>query len=102
MQAPAYTNFYSQSILRRLSLPPSCLLDETNSESAIASHRPANIAEVQRALNFVLRTDELVWRRSVYGSVRGGPSAAVFDAQNIDSLNDRLALWESIVRRSRL
>src|ERR1700733_10320674 len=100
MQAPAYTNFYSQAILRRLSLPPSCLLDETNSESAIASHRPANIAEVQRALNFVLRTDELVWRRSVYGSVRGGPSAAVFDAQNIDSLNDRLALWESIVRSS--
>jgi len=102
MRPLAYANFYLQSILRRLSLPPSCLLDETNSESTITSHRPANIAEVQRALNFVLRTDELVWRRSMYGSVRGGPSAAVFDAQNMGSLSDRLALWERVVRRSRL
>jgi len=68
----------------------------------MSARRPAIISSIQRALNFVLCTDELIWRRSVYKPSRGGPTAAVFDDQNLTALSERLTLWERVIRGSRL
>jgi hypothetical protein len=92
-----------QSILHSLSPPLSGLSGEITHEARLtAGQQPVNIAGIRHALNFVLRTDELIWRRSVYGSVRGGPTTAVFDEQNLTALSERLSLWERVVRGSRL
>jgi hypothetical protein len=88
-------------LLRSLSLSPSCLFDSTTSISPLSSgHSPTNIGDVQRALDFVLQTDELVWRRSVHTSIGGGPTAPVFDNNNVVALAERLTLWEQIIRGS--
>lgn len=63
---------------------------------------PSSISSVQRALDFVVDTDELIWRRSLFGSIPGGPKALVFDAENMTALSERLVLWERVVRGSRL
>lgn len=63
--------------------------------------QPNSIADVQRALEFVVKTDELIWRRSVYSSASGGPTAAVFDDDNLMALIERLTLWERVIRGSR-
>ncbi|KAI0298117.1 hypothetical protein B0F90DRAFT_828740 [Multifurca ochricompacta] len=52
-------------------------------------------SEAERAIQFLIRTDELVWRRSQYPN---GPPAPVFSQSNIDAITQRLILWESIVR----
>ncbi len=49
----------------------------------------------ERAIRFLIRADELVWRRSRYPN---GPSAPVFSQDNIDAVTQRLTLWESIIR----
>ncbi|KAI9453233.1 hypothetical protein BJY52DRAFT_1399214, partial [Lactarius psammicola] len=51
--------------------------------------------DTERAIRFLIRADELVWRRSRYPN---GPSAPVFSQDNIDAVTQRLTLWESIVR----
>ncbi|KAF8260918.1 hypothetical protein EI94DRAFT_863673 [Lactarius quietus] len=53
------------------------------------------ISDTERAIQFLIRADELVWRRSRYPN---GPSAPVFSQDNIDAVSQRLTLWESIVR----
>lgn len=88
-----------QALLSALSLPLSCLSADTIHGSDI---QPTNIADIQRALTFLQRTDELVWRRSTRTSGIGGPTAAVYDEKNITALMERLSLWEEVVRRSRL
>jgi hypothetical protein len=52
-------------------------------------------SDVERAIQFVVRADELIWRRSRYPN---GPPAPVFSQSNLDALAARLALWESIIR----
>ena len=52
-------------------------------------------SDMERAIRFLVRTDELVWRRSRYPN---GPPAPVFSQSNIDALTERLFLWENIVR----
>jgi len=49
----------------------------------------------ERAMQFLIRVDELVWRRSRYPN---GPTAPVFSQGNVDALTERLTLWENIVR----
>jgi len=61
--------------------------------SAFGSVPP--ISDTERAIQFLIRADELVWRRSRYPN---GPSAPVFSQDNIDAVSQRLTLWESIVR----
>ncbi|THH15763.1 hypothetical protein EW146_g4762 [Bondarzewia mesenterica] len=53
-------------------------------------------ADVQRALDFVHRVDELVWRRSRYRHTmsRGPPLSET----NLEALLQRVALWEDIAR----
>lgn len=51
--------------------------------------------DTERAIQFLIRADELVWRRSRYPN---GPSAPVFSQNNIDAVMERLSLWESIIR----
>ncbi|KAI0272888.1 hypothetical protein BGY98DRAFT_1099725 [Russula aff. rugulosa BPL654] len=52
-------------------------------------------SDMERAIQFVVRADELVWRRSRYPS---GCPAPVFSHSNLDALAERLTLWESIIR----
>lgn len=52
-------------------------------------------SDTERAIQFLIRADELVWRRSRYPN---GPSAPVFSQGNVDAVTRRLALWESIIR----
>lgn len=56
---------------------------------------PMDRSDAERALRFLIRADELVWRRSRYPN---GPSAPVFSQDNIDAIMQRLSLWESIIR----
>ena len=51
--------------------------------------------DTERAIQFLIRADELVWRRSRYPN---GPTAPVFSQNNIDAVMERLSLWESIIR----
>ncbi|KAH9060166.1 hypothetical protein EDB87DRAFT_636086 [Lactarius vividus] len=51
--------------------------------------------DTERAIQFLIRVDELVWRRSRYPN---GPSAPVFSQDNVDAVTQRLTLWESIIR----
>ncbi|KAH9033593.1 hypothetical protein EDB85DRAFT_1098330 [Lactarius pseudohatsudake] len=51
--------------------------------------------DTEHAIQFLIRVDELVWRRSRYPN---GPSAPVFSQDNVDAITQRLMLWESIIR----
>lgn len=51
--------------------------------------------DTERAIQFLIRVDELVWRRSRYPN---GPSAPVFSQDNVDAVTQRLMLWEGIIR----
>ncbi|KAH9030371.1 hypothetical protein EDB85DRAFT_2246500 [Lactarius pseudohatsudake] len=51
--------------------------------------------DTEHAIQFLIRVDELVWRRSRYPN---GPSAPVFSQDNVDAVTQRLMLWESIIR----
>lgn len=57
--------------------------------------QPMDSSDTERAIQFLIRADELVWRRSRYPN---GPSAPVFSQDNIDAVTQRLSLWESIIR----
>ncbi|KAH9983708.1 hypothetical protein BJV74DRAFT_597465 [Russula compacta] len=52
-------------------------------------------SDMERAIQFLIRTDELVWRRSRYPNSSPAP---VFSQSNIDAMTERLTLWENIVR----
>ncbi|KAI0250393.1 hypothetical protein BJV78DRAFT_1283203 [Lactifluus subvellereus] len=54
-----------------------------------------NHSDADRAIQFLIRTDELVWRRTRYPNA---PPAPVLSQSNIDAIIQRLTLWESIVR----
>jgi len=54
-----------------------------------------NSSDTERAIQFLIRADELVWRRSRYPN---GPSPPVFSQDNIDAVMERLSLWESMIR----
>jgi hypothetical protein len=63
--------------------------------SALTTPADVDRPEWERAKQFLIRADELVWRRSRYPN---GPTAPVFSQSNIDALIERLTLWENIVR----
>jgi hypothetical protein len=63
--------------------------------SDLISPPTVDLPETERAIQFLIWADELVWRRSRYPN---GPSAPVFSQDNIDAVTRRLALWESIIR----
>ncbi|KAN0139627.1 hypothetical protein V8E53_002289 [Lactarius tabidus] len=63
--------------------------------STSGSVPPMDRSDTERAIQFLIRADELVWRRSRYPN---GPSAPVFSQDNIDAVTQRLSLWESIIR----
>lgn len=63
--------------------------------STFGSVPPMDCTDAERASRFLIRADELVWRRSRYPN---GPSAPVFSQDNIDAVTQRLSLWESIIR----
>ncbi|KAN0118483.1 hypothetical protein V8E52_005213 [Russula decolorans] len=69
-------------------------LNNVQEASATGSSAPTEV-DVERAIQFVVRTDELVWRRSRYPN---GCPAPVFSQSNLDALTERLTLWESIIR----
>ncbi|KAH9961443.1 hypothetical protein BGW80DRAFT_1463796 [Lactifluus volemus] len=54
-----------------------------------------DVSDAERATQFLIQTDELVWRRTRYPN---GPPAPIFSQANIDAITQRLTLWESIVR----
>jgi hypothetical protein len=58
-----------------------------------APDRLGSLSEVQNVVEFVVKMDELVWRRSEHGANRG-----VFDAKNIRAVEERIRLWERIAR----
>ncbi|KAI0265618.1 hypothetical protein BC834DRAFT_969998 [Gloeopeniophorella convolvens] len=62
---------------------------------ASATSPAAHQSDAERAMQFLIRTDELVWQRSRYPDI---PPAPVFAQANIDAITQRLILWESIVR----
>lgn len=82
--------------------PRSAQAAQSNVQEAFAMGSSADSAptkrdrsDVERAIQFVVRTDELVWRRSRYPN---GCPAPVFSQSNLDALTERLTLWESIIR----
>lgn len=48
---------------------------------------------MKKVVDFLVKMDELVWRRSEYGANRG-----VFDSENISAVEDRIKLWEKVAR----
>jgi hypothetical protein len=58
-----------------------------------AADRPRTLGEIKNVVEFLVRMDELVWRRSEYGGNRG-----VFDLENVLAVEDRIRLWERIGR----
>lgn len=70
----------------KLKLPP----DE---DPRSATDRPRTLSEVRNVVEFLVKMDELVWRRSEYGANRG-----VFDSRNISAVEDRIRLWERVAR----
>ncbi|KZP13951.1 hypothetical protein FIBSPDRAFT_1049120 [Athelia psychrophila] len=88
------------TILHALSLPLSCLQEGIAPVDSSSTARPGTIADVQSALAFTKETDELVWRRSKYNLTNGvGPSGGIFDPENISAIQQRLELWERVVRQ---
>ena len=72
----------------RLKLPP------PNKESRSATDRPRTLKnEIKNVVGFLVRMDELVWRRSEYGANR-----EVFDPENISAVEERVRLWERVAR----
>lgn len=51
--------------------------------------------ELLRARDFTLFIDELVWRRSHFGSDYDNP----LSHENVEALKDRVELWEHVARR---
>ena len=70
-----------------LKLPPD------NGGERPAADRPRTLGEIKNVVEFLVRMDELVWRRSEYGANRG-----VFDPENALAVEDRIRLWERIAR----
>ena len=70
-----------------LKLPPD------NDGAGHAADRPRTLGEIKNVVEFLVRMDELVWRRSEYGANRG-----VFDPENASAVEDRIRLWEKIAR----
>ena len=83
-----------QSLWTSLSLPA-----EASASSPTA--QPTDIASIQRALGFVIRTDQLIWRRRGSSGPKTLKLAAVFDGENINALTERLELWERVIRTPR-
>ncbi|KAI6140671.1 hypothetical protein BKA82DRAFT_1001075 [Pisolithus tinctorius] len=81
---------------------PSLLLSEDfgSAPSKLSPRTRGNLGlqDISRALDFVERVDEIVWRRS---SIPINSSLdPVFSAGNVEGLLSRLELWERMVRRS--
>lgn len=72
----------------RLKVPP-------DSDPRSATDGPRTLNDVKNVVEFLVRIDELVWRRSEYGSDHG-----VFDSKNILAVEERVRLWERIARGS--
>jgi len=70
----------------KLRLPP-------DGDPRSATDRPRTLSEVRNVVEFLVKMDELVWRRSEYGANRG-----VFDSKNILAVEDHIRLWERIAR----
>ena len=64
-----------------------------NGGSGSAPDQPRSLGEVKNVVDFLVRMDELVWRRSEYGANRG-----VFDPENVSAVEERVRLWERIAR----
>jgi len=58
-----------------------------------AVDRPRTLGEIKNAVEFLVRMDELAWRRSEYGANQG-----VFEPGNVSAVEDRIRLWERIAR----
>ena len=91
-----------QVIARTLNIRPSHLLteEEVPEVNAVPSQIRCDLSleEISRALDFVERIDEMVWRRTSFPM---NPSLApIFSNSNIEALRVRLELWERMVRRT--
>jgi len=58
-----------------------------------ATDQPRTLGEIKNVVEFLVKMDELVWRRSEHGANRG-----VFDSKNISAVEERIRLWEGIAR----
>lgn len=68
--------------------------DSDDSPSSSSIDRALN--QVGNVADFLVRMDELVWRRSEHGAEHG-----VFDVENISAVEERVRLWEGIARGPR-
>lgn len=66
-----------------------------DSDPRSATDRPRTLGEIKNVVEFLVKMDELVWRRSEYGADRG-----VFDSENILAVEERIRLWERVARGS--
>lgn len=89
-------------IAHTLNIRPSHLLTEEEVPEINATPSQIrcdlSLEEISRALDFVERIDEMVWRRTSFPM---NPSLApIFSDSNIETLRVRLELWERMVRRT--
>ncbi|KIK13363.1 hypothetical protein PISMIDRAFT_688710 [Pisolithus microcarpus 441] len=79
---------------------PSLLLSEDPGSAPfeLSSCTRGNLSpqDTSRALNFVERVDEIIWRRSSLPT--NSSLDPIFSAGNVEGLLSRLDLWEKMVR----
>lgn len=66
-----------------------------DTETQIVS--PSSIDDVRRALDMVTFVDELVWKRSRFGTKYENH----YCEENVEALRQRIELWERVVRTRR-
>ncbi|KDQ62092.1 hypothetical protein JAAARDRAFT_54113 [Jaapia argillacea MUCL 33604] len=86
---------------RSLSLPPSSITLLPMRPCKEASQGPSDVSDVQRALDFVTRVDEIIWKRAKYPFVQGANTGEIFSEENLEALIDRITLWDKVVRSRR-
>jgi len=87
-RSPVAFNIQEISDVLGLKFPP-----DNGEDTRPAVDRPRTLGEIKNAVEFLVRMDELVWRRSEYGANQG-----VLEPENLLAVEDRIRLWERIAR----
>ena len=59
---------------------------------------PTNLNDILHTMEFVQMVDSLVWRKSEKSQADANGKTNVFREENLKALEDRIKLWERVVR----
>ncbi|OAX38805.1 hypothetical protein K503DRAFT_800170 [Rhizopogon vinicolor AM-OR11-026] len=87
-------------LITSLRLPPysikNLLSDGPDDGSDLVTSPPSRVEDIKSSMDFLASVDELVWKRST--PVNGGVLDPLYSRANMDTLVQRLILWEKTVR----